>query len=260
MGVDGAALGSCIAFSFGGIGMYIAFRKNEKLAFKWKTFCVNKKAVGELFRIAFPVCLTNIASCMGYVVFASLVTGMGNTVFAAHSIAVTAETIFYIPGYGLRTATQTLIGISLGEKDKKKFNSVMGLSIGITIGMMCISGVVLLLLSYPLMCIFTNSGAVAQLGSDMLRMVAFSEPFFGLMIVMEGIFYGLGKTRYTFIVETFSMWFVRILFTFICVRIWDLTLTAVWCCMIADNVTKALLFAVPVVTKGGRKKLMNIVE
>ena len=36
-------------------------------------------------------------SCLGYVVFASLVSGMGTTVFAAHSIAVTAEEIFYVP-------------------------------------------------------------------------------------------------------------------------------------------------------------------
>lgn len=52
---------------------------------------------------------------MGYVVFAGLVSGMGTAVFAAHSIAVTAETIFYVPGYGLRTAASTLLGSAFGQ-------------------------------------------------------------------------------------------------------------------------------------------------
>ena len=53
--------------------------------------------------------------------------------------------------------------------------------------------------------LLTNSLEAAFLGSKMLKIVAFSEPFFGLMIVMEGIFYGLGHTKYAFFVETFCM-------------------------------------------------------
>ena len=99
--------------------------------------------------------------------------------------------------------------------------------------------------AHLLMSLFTPSRPVVDLGAEMLRLVALSEPFFGLMVVQEGVFYGLGRTRYSFIVETVGMWCVRILFTFLCVRYWGLGLRAVWYCMIADNVVKALLFAVP---------------
>ncbi len=92
----------------------------------------------------------------------------------------------------------------------------------------------------------------------MLRLVAFSEPFFGLMIVLEGIFYGLGRTRYAFLIETASMWGVRILLTFLCVKVWALELRAVWFCMIADNVCKAALFAVPFFRKRSRERLMSL--
>lgn len=194
-------------------------------------------------------------SCLGYVVFASLVSGMGTTIFAAHSIAVTAETIFYIPGYGLRTATSTLVGVSLGEEDKNKFETVGYLSVFLTVGMMCFNGVLLYLISHPLMSLFTKSQDAILIGAEMLKLVAFSEPFFGLMIVLEGIFYGLGRTRYAFAIETFSMWGIRILFTFLCIQVWNLDLRAVWYCMIADNVCKALLFTLPVITKKGRERL-----
>ena len=93
------------------------------------------------------------------------------------------------------------------------------------------------------MALFSPSAAVVELGAEMLRLVAFSEPFFGLMIGLEGILYGMGRTRGAFLIETGSMWGVRILSTYLCVGVWGLGLRAVWYCMIADNVCKALLFA-----------------
>lgn len=245
LGVTGAAIASAVSYVSAGILMFAVYRKKELLHWNWGEFKAEKSLLKECADIGLPVLFTNLASCMGYVVFAGLVSGMGTTIFAAHSIAVTAETIFYIPGYGLRTATSTLVGISLGENDRGKLETVSRLSIALTVGMMFLSGVVLYFVSYPLMRLFTPVKEVAVLGAAMLRMVAFSEPFFGLMIVLEGIFYGMGRTRYAFLAETGSMWGIRILFTFLCVKVWNLDLRAVWFCMIADNVCKALLFTLP---------------
>ena len=81
------------------------------------------------------------------------------------------------------------------------------------------------------------------------QMVAFSEPFFGLMVAWEGISYGTGRTRSVFIIEALSMWGVRILCTFLVIRA-GLGLSAVWWCMIADNVTKAVLLTLVGVRQG----------
>ena len=259
-GVTGAAIGSAISYTFAGVAMYVAYRRKKALYYSLRELKPNRFQLLECARVGIPVLGTNVASCFGYVIFASLVSDMGTTTFAAHSIAVTAETIFYIPGYGLRTATSTLIGHALGEQDRKKFETVMFLSVFVTMGMMVLNGVLLYVVAQPLMRLLTSSSAVAALGAKMLRLVAFSEPFFGLMIIMEGILYGLGRTRYAFIVETFSMWGVRILLTVFCVKLWHLPLLAVWCCMIADNVCKALLLTVPVTSKRFRKGLFVMKE
>ena len=100
----------------------------------------------------------------GYVVFAGLVSGMGTTVFAAHSIAVTAETIFYVPGYGLRSAASTLIGTARGEGDVEKMKMTGALSVLLTVGIMCCSGVILFFGSRFLMSLFTPSGGGGQPG------------------------------------------------------------------------------------------------
>ena len=258
LGVTGAAVATAISYMISGTCMFVAYRRNQLLYWEWRSFKADGAILRDCAKISIPVLGTNVASCFGYVVFASLVTGMGNTIFAAHSIAVTAETIFYIPGYGLRTATSALIGISLGEGNRQKFEKVSSLSVFITMGMMFLSGAILYLCAYPLMSLFTNSDQVARIGADMLKLVAFSEPFFGLMVVMEGIFYGLGRSRYPFFVETMSMWGVRILLTFVCVRIWNLGIREVWYCMIADNVCKAVLLAFPILCKNYRKNLFPV--
>lgn len=255
LGVTGAAISTAISYCVTGIVMFIAYRRKSILKYRLSEISFDSKMFKECCKISFPVLMTNITSCIGYVVFASLVANMGTVVFAAHSIAVSAETIFYISGYGFRTATSTMIGISLGERDRDKFNTVIKISIMLTIVMMFLSGALLYAVANPLMNVFTNSSEVSALGARMLRIVAFSEPFFGIMIVMEGIFYGVGRTKYAFVAETFTMWCIRILFTALCINVWHLDLKAVWLCMIADNVAKAVLLSLPMMTKRSRNNL-----
>ena len=252
MGVDGAAAASAVSYTLSGILMFLFVMRNSRLSWRPREFSVDGHILKECAAVGSPVLGTSMVSCFGYVVFAGLVSGMGTTVFAAHSIAVTAETIFYVPGYGLRSAASTLIGNARGEGNVKKLKAIGVLSVLFTVAIMCVSGLLLFFGAGFLMSLFTPSRTVVDLGAQMLRLVAVSEPFFGLMVVLEGIFYGLGRTRYSFLVEAIGMWCVRILFTFLCVKYWGLGLRAVWYCMIADNVCKAVLFAVPFLTKKSR--------
>ena len=242
--VVGAAIASCISFGVGGIAMFILMLSKTKLRPRLSDIKPDKKIMKEVFSIGLPALGTTFVSCMGYIVFASMVSGMGTTIFAAHSIAIAAEEIVYIPGYGLRAATSTLVGNSLGEGDIPKLKATQRIAILITMIIMLINGTALFIMAYPFMQIFSNSINVAVIGSKMLKLVAFSEPFFGLMIVMEGISYGMGRTKHVFVCESISMWGVRILCTFVCVKIGGMGLTAVWLCMIADNICKALLLYV----------------
>ena len=247
MGVAGAAIASAIAYTLCGIAMFLVTRKTPALRFTKEDFFPRtrrRSICREFARIGLPALGTSLASCLGYVFFAGMVSGMGTTIFAAHSLAVTAEQLFYIPGYGLRTATTSLVGNALGENDPRKMQLTERFSIALTVAMMVVSGISLYLLAEPLMRLFTPSEPAALLGARMLRLVSFTEPFFGLMIVLEGISYGKGRTRGVFIVETFSMWAIRILFTYLTVRVWGLGLLEVWYCMIADNITKALLLLI----------------
>lgn len=263
LGVNGAAIASAVSYGLGGLAFIFAYRKNSYLSKQGEESYsvgredgllsgINKDAMREMINIGLPVFGANIAACSGYVIFAAQVSSLGTTIFAAHSIAVTAEQIFYIAGYGVKTATTTLIGIAKGENNKEKYLKVCRIALLLTLVMQVVSGTALYIFALPLMKLFTSSMEVAILGAAALRIVAFSEPFYGARIVTEGIYYGLGKSRYPFVTELIGMWIIRILPTVIYVAKGGSSLDMIWYFMIADNITKAMLLLVPAVFFGGK--------
>lgn len=199
---------------------------------------IQEEASRYFFLISLPLVFRCVSSVLG-----AALRAVRNTK-TPMLISMAANGVNIVLNYLLiYTADLGVAGAALSSAISYVLSGV--LSVLLTIGIMCVSGMLLYLGAHPLMRLFSPVAEVVNLGAEMLRLVALSEPFFGFMVVLEGIFYGLGRTRYSFFVETAGMWGVRILFTFLCVRFWELGLRAVWYCMIADNVVKALLFAVP---------------
>ena len=75
-------------------------------------------------------------------------------------------------------------------------------------------------------------------------MVALSEPFYGVSIVLEGMMQGVGKTRQPFVYNIAGMWGVRIVGTFICTQVLSFGLVSAWACMIAHNLLLFILFLI----------------
>ena len=49
-----------------------------------------------------------------------MINSLGEGSTAAHTIANTVESAFYIPGYGMQTAAATLAGNAYGANDEKR--------------------------------------------------------------------------------------------------------------------------------------------
>ena len=243
-GAVGAGIATALSFVAGGSLMTIALYKNKYVSPKGVKIKPEKTILEPCIRVGLPVAMERMATCLGHVVFASLVTGLGTVAFAAHSIALTVEQAFYIPGYGMQASSATLAGNAIGAKDQKRLRELTKMLIAMILVIMTISGALLFLLAPQLLSIFTKDREVIALGIVVLRMVAVSEPIFGVLVILEGIFNGVGDTVKPFYYALFSMWCVRILCTFLCINVFHLGLYAVWGCMIANNVCLGSLFAI----------------
>ncbi len=253
LGVTGAAAATLISYVSASLVMAVIWKKKRIISYRRKFMKPERALLKETFSIALPAAATNATSSLGHIAFASIVSSMGTVIFAAHSIALSAETIFYVPGYGLRGATNTLIGIARGERNREKFRTIERQAIVLTVAMMSLTGFLLYISADTVMGLFTPVEEVILEGSRILRLIAFTEPLFGLMIVSEGIYYGLGETKYTFIIETIGTWGIRILFSTLAVRFFSANLTGVWMCMAADNTFRALGLSLPLIFRRGLK-------
>ena len=251
LGVKGAAIATLISYGVGAIIMAVVWKREKEVRYCKKYLKPDKDLLKEAGNITLPAAMTNTTSCLGHIVFASLVSSMGTVIFAAHSIALSAETIFYVPGYGLRGATSTLIGISVGEKDREKFRTTQHQAVLLTLIMMTVTGCLLFFFAQPVMSFFTPDENVIREGTRILKLIAFTEPLFGLMIVSEGVYYGLGETKYPFIIETIGAWGIRILFTTLALKYLHTDLLGVWLCMALDNTFRSLGLTLPIMFKKG---------
>ncbi len=242
MGVIGAAVASAIAFAAGGIIITIAVWKHPVLSPRGESFKPDKTILKPCMRVALPNMFQRFGTSLGYVAFASMINSIGEVATAAHTIANTVESAFYIPGYGMQTAAATLAGNAYGAKDEKRMKSLAKMFIPIEIGLMVISGGLLFWGAPTLMGIFSDSNEVIRLGATVLCMVAISEPFYGFSIIVEGFLMGVGKTKLPFIYNIFGMWGVRIVGTYICTQILGMGLVSAWACMIAHNMLLFVLF------------------
>lgn len=241
MGVAGAATATAIAYVIGGIMMTVYLMKSDRgVAPKWKNMKPDKEILGRCFQISLPNAAERTVVSLGSTAFIAMVADLGTVCLAAHSIAITAESAFYIPGYAFQASATTLAGMSLGEGDEDKLGRLSETIMGITVLCMFISGLLLFIFPNVLMSFFTHDPQVIEQGTVALRIVSVSEPFFAITLSLQGIFNGVGDTKMPFVISLCSMWGIRILFTFICVKVLGLGLAAVWMCMIADVITRSL--------------------
>ncbi len=195
-------------------------------------------------QVALPNMLQRFGTSLGYVAFAAMINSLGEVSTAAHTIANTVESAFYIPGYGMQTAAATLAGNAYGANDEKRMKQLASMLIPLETILMIGSGACLFALAPPLMRLFSTHEAVISLGAAVLRMVAVSEPFYGFSIIIEGLMMGVGKTKAPFVYNIIGMWLVRIVGTFICTQFLGLGLVSAWACMIAHNLLLFILFLV----------------
>ena len=238
LGVTGAAIATAIAYCFGGTAMFFAVYRNPQLGLRGQRIRLDREIMRQCVRIGTPIAAAHAGSHLGQVVFTALIARLGTIGIAAHSIAITAEQAFYVSGYGMQAAAATLAGHSAGAKDREKLTQY---SSTITFIAACLMGTMALFLFFfphVMMGLFTPDAEVIALGAKVLRIVAVSEPFYAILIILEGTFNGVGETKIPFVVSIVSMWGVRILFTWLCVAVFHLGLTAVWVCMVADNLTR----------------------
>jgi len=234
-GVEGAAIASAVAMTVGGVWITVAVWKHPLVSPGKLSLKPDWAILRPCMKVAVPNLLQRFGTSLGYVTFASMINSLGEAATAAHTIANTVESAFYIPGYGMQAAIATLSGNALGARDNRKLKELTSTTIIVEVALMTVSGGLLYLLAPNMVALFSDSQEVILLGAAVLRLVSLSEPVYGASVIIEGIMQGVGRTMAPFVFNIIGMWGVRMVGTFLCTQLLGYGLVSAWLCMVIHN-------------------------
>lgn len=240
-GAAGAAIGTALAQAVTAVLMLwrlcvwspaLKMRRGE-------SWMPEKEILVRAVKIGLPMSFEHIALCGAQIASTRIIAPLGSVAIAANSFAVTAESLCYMPGYGIGTAATTLVGQSMGARKKKLAKNFADLSVLLGCLVMTACGSAMYFLCPAVFAMLTPDPQVRELGVRVLRIELFAEPFYAASIVSSGALRGAGDTLIPSILNLISMWGVRLTISVILVG--RIGLAGAWIAMAVELCVRGIL-------------------
>ena len=245
LGVMGAAIGTGVAMLItAGLMFYFLLVRSKMLSLVGRpgSFKPKSDTVGTAVKIGVPMGFQHMLMGGAYIVSTMIVAPLGTMAIAAHSLAITVESLCYMPGYGIAEAATTLVGQGIGAGQRLLTRSFARLSVGLGIAVMTAMGILMWVFAPELMGIMSPVEEVIALGTQVLRIEAWAEPMFAAAIVCNGVFIGAGDTMIPAAMSLVSMWAVRL--TLAATLAPKFGLKGVWTAMATELIFRGSIFLV----------------
>ena len=242
-GVAGAALGSLLAFVCIALPLaYYAIFRSPILAWKQdiERFSWRWQYIWNALKISAPMGLQYLLMNGAQLVSTMIVAPLGNVAIAAHSFAITAESLCYMPGYGISEAATTLVGQSVGADRRDLHRSFAWMTVFLGMIVMAFMGVVMYIFAPEMIGLLSPVTAIQDLGTSILRIEAFAEPFFAAAIVAYSVCVGAGDTLKPSMINLGSMWLIRLTLAYCLASQYGLR--GVWFAMAVELSLRGMMF------------------
>lgn len=244
-GVVGAAMGTALAYICISLpNLYLSACKNRMLNLRQDhvRFHWVKEYVQRACKISIPIAIQNILMSGAQIVSTMIVAPLGNIAIAAHSFAITAESLCYMPGYGIGDAATTLIGQTHGAGRIDLCKNFAYMTVGLGMLVMALMGVIMYVFAPEMIGVLSPVEAIRQLGTTCLRIEAFAEPFFAASIVTYCVCVGAGDTFKPAVINLGTMWLVRLTLAYGLSKSYGLE--GVWIAMATELTFRGVLFLI----------------
>jgi putative MATE family efflux protein len=218
MGVKGAAIATVVANLIGflytifylqnysciSLGSCMSIKSSHLMHMKGKWW--------EIMKIALPASFQEGAISISRLAAVFMIMILGDTAFSANQIALTVESISFMPGWGFAVAATSLAGLKMGEKNYEEVEDIIGISLNMGIVVMGITAFMFILFPEFLISLFIKSEEkeVIALGATCLMIASLEQIPLAYSMIISGALRGMGDTKTPFYISVFSHWFVRL--------------------------------------------------
>lgn len=259
LGILGAALGTVSAeiITAGTMMWFLCTReKSLRIVGERGSFRPTRQVIAKALRVSAPMTLEHAVICGAQIAVTVIVAPLGVMAIAANAFAVTAESICYMPGYGIGDAATTLVGQSYGAKRPDLARRFGYITVGLGMVTMTVMGIIMYVCAPLVMEMMSPVAEIQTLGVEALRIEAFAEPMFAAAIVSYGVMIGVGDTILPAAMNFGSIWLVRLPIAALLAP--SMGLAGVWLAMCIELCFRGAIFLWRLISGAWLKKGLKI--
>lgn len=242
LGVAGAAIGTAVAQACGGLLALRVLLQSQVLRVRiTDSFKPDMVVIRRIANIGIPAGVEQGMMRVGQLVYTMIVSSLGTVSYAAHQVALNAESLSFMPGAGFATASTTLVGQNLGAKRPDDAEDAGRITRNLGILVMSIMGLVFILIPQPIVSIFSDDPEVIALAAICLRLVAISQPALATWMILAGGLRGAGDTRAIMKIVAMGFLAVRVGLAYLLAIHLGYGLVGAWVAMVTDLFVRGFL-------------------
>jgi len=197
--------------------------------------------ITQIIRLGIPAGMEELFRNASMVASSLILVHLGTQAFASHQIALTVESLSYMPGFGMAIAATAIVGQSLGAQKPAIARQGTYKSFQFAVLIMGLAALAFYFLPVHLAGVFTNDKSLAATAGVLIRIAAFEQVAIAAEMVFAGALRGTGDTRSPMLVAFVGIWFFRIPLLWIMVKHLHLELYQVWYLFVADWCLRAIV-------------------
>lgn len=242
LGVQGAAWATSLAHTVGLVVLLIILLNN---VFKFnyrENIRVSLVLIKNILKIGLPSFAEYFFSVLSSFTSIFLIVFIGTVAYASHQVALTVESISYMPGFGMAVAATALVGHAFGAKDKTGLQKSARGTLEAALVMMGIFGVLFLAFPFFIAKLFTTDPQVIGVTGVLIRIAGLEQLTIAASMVLGGILKGIGDTKSPMLISTFFTWGFRLPLMYLFIIVLSLPVAYVWMIFVTDWFLRTITF------------------
>jgi putative MATE family efflux protein len=193
LGINGAAIATIIAFSFGILVVAPRVQKNHWATFQWQDLNV-LKSVTSIGNIMGPAMISQLLPPLSSMLATKLLAGFGTAAVASWALGSRYEFFAIVSVLALTMSMPPMVGRLLGAKNYTDIRALVSIAVKFILGFQLLIALLTFAAANPLALLMTSDTQVEQVLRMHLMIVPISLGSLGVCMLMVSICNALGKS------------------------------------------------------------------